>query len=215
MNLAQKLNPDAAALSAGHVERCEGSVLVIRSEGAVVRARRAPACLLAPEVGDRVLLAHTGEGRAYVLSVLERDEEAPHRWTADGDVSIEARAGRVDVVGETGAAVRSPAEVAVQAKSISLRSKAAKFAIGKLGLIGEEVVAEISRSKLVSSTIESLAQVVTQTASRVSRIVTEIEHVRAGTVDMAAEKSLMIHAENAMVTAKALVKMDGEAVQLG
>ncbi len=198
MRVAEKLNPDTAALGAGVVERCEGSTAVVRSQGRLHRALRAPSCILAPEPGDRVLVAHTGEGRAFVLAVLERDEDAPHRWTADGAVSIE-----------------SPDQVSISSASVSVKSRFARLAIGAVHLVGKEVLAEVAKSKIVAQSIEQVANVVQQTASRLSRVVTEIEHVRAGTVDMAASKSLMIHAENAMVTAKALVKMDGEAVQLG
>jgi hypothetical protein len=199
MSAAQKLNPYAAAVSGGHVERLEGPSFVVRGEFGVTRARRAPSCVLEPEAGDRVLLAHMGEGRSFVLAVLERDDESPQRWSADGDVEIATASGRV----------------AIRAAEITMSSRVAKFALGKLGLIGEEVVAEVLRSRLVSKTIDSVAEVVHQTANRVGRVVTDLEHVRAGTVDIAAEKSLMIHAENAMVTAKALVKMDGEAIQMG
>jgi hypothetical protein len=215
MSVAEKLNPDAAEVFAGHVDRSEGGTFVVRGDGIVARARRAPSCVLAPEQGDRVLLARTGEGRVYVLAVLERDEDTAQRWSADGDVTIEARGGRVDVTGTTAVGIASPGELSLQAGALSFKSRVAKLATGKLAVLGQEVLAEVARSRLVAGAIESVAEVVSQTASRVSRVVTEIEHVRAGTVDIAAEKSLAIHAENAMVTAKALVKMDGEAVQLG
>ncbi len=199
MNAAEKLNPDTTSLGAGHVERCEGATIVVRSDGSLVRAKRAPACIVAPETGDRVLLAHTGEGRSYVVAVLERDEETPARWSADGDVTIEAATGQLTLA----------------SKALAVRSEVAKFAIAKARFLGREVLAEVDRTKIVGRTIESVAEVLQQTAARVARVVTDIEHVRAGTIDIAAQKSCMIHAENAMVTAKALVKMDGEAVQLG
>jgi hypothetical protein len=198
MTAAEKLNTDTAALRAGHVERCEGSTIVVRSEGALVRARRAPSCIVAPEVGDRVLCAHTGEGRSYVLAVLERDEELPARWSADGDVTIEASG-----------------QLALASRALAVKSEVARFALSRVRLLGREVLAEVDRTKLVGRTIESVSEVLQQTAARVARVVTDIEHVRAGTIDVATQKSFMVHAENAMVTAKALVKMDGEAVQLG
>ena len=215
MSVALKLNPDSASVSAGYVERCEGKTVVVRADGLTLRAKRAPSCLLEPESRDRVLVATTGEGSSFVLAVLERTEGATHKWTAEGDVSIESPTGRVDVVAPQGASIATKGDISLRGRALDVRSAIASFAVGKLSLLGEEVIAEVSRSRLVSSTIESLAETVTQTASRVMRIVTQIDQLRAGTVDIAAEKALMIHAENAVITAKDLVKMDGEAVQLG
>jgi hypothetical protein len=133
-----------------------------------------------------------------VLAVLERDEELPARWSADGDVTIEASG-----------------QLALASRALAVKSEVARFALSRVRLLGREVLAEVDRTKLVGRTIESVSEVLQQTAARVARVVTDIEHVRAGTIDVATQKSFMVHAENAMVTAKALVKMDGEAVQLG
>jgi len=216
MSVATKLNPDTASVFAGQVDRVEGAIIVARGDGMVVRARRAASCIVAPESGDRVLMAQTGEGRVYVLSVLERsDATTAERWVAEGDVTIEAKAGRVDVVASEGASVSSTGEVAIRGQEISLSSAVAKVAFGKLSLLGREVLGEVANVRVVAETLDTAAELIVQTAARVTRVITEIEHVRAGAIDMAAEKVLAIHAENAMVTAKELVKMDGEAVQLG
>ena len=208
MSHAEKLNPHDASMFAGHVVRIEGAVVVVRIDRGECRTRRAPSCLLAPESGDRVLCATTGEGSTYVLAVLERDEDAPQRWVSDGAVVVESRTGRVDVVGAEGVGIATGGEVSVVGKR-------GRFALGKLAVLGEEALVEVLRTKVVARAIETVAETVTQTAARVARIVTEIEHVRAGAIDIAAEKALLIHAENAVITAKELVKMDGEAVQLG
>lgn len=205
----------APSLETGRVERIEGPVVVVWAGDRTVRAKRAPACIVAPELRDRVLLAHA-DGRTYVLAVLEREEEqAPIRLAADGDLRVESTAGRVDVVAAQGASVATRGTLSLRARALEAKSELAELAFAKLGIIGSEVLAEVSRSKLVGRAIESVAEVVQQTASRVSRVVTEMEHVRVGTLDLAADKSAMIHAENAVVTAKALVKVDGELVQLG
>jgi hypothetical protein len=213
---AELASPDSASVFAAKIERLEGRALVVRGDGISLRARRAASCLLAPEAGDRVLVARTGDGHVYVLSVLDRhDADSPERWAGEGDVTIEAKSGRVDVVASEGASISSAREVALRGQSLSLTSAVAKIAVSRLSMLGKEVLGEWSRARVVAETLETAAELVSQTAARVTRVVTEIEHVRAGAIDMAAEKVLAIHAENAMVTAKELVKMDGEAVQLG
>lgn len=205
----------APALETGQIERIEGQVLVVWTGTHAVRAKRAPACIVAPEVRDRVLLAHA-DGRVYVLAVLEREEEgAPIRLATDGDLRVESTSGRVEVVAAQGASISTRGLLSLRARALEAKSELADLAFSKLRVLGSEALAEISHSKIVGRAIESVAEVVQQTATRVSRVVTEMEHVRVGTLDLAADKSAMIHAENAVVTAKALVKVDGELVQLG
>ena len=215
-NLVEELHPSGASpsLETGRVERIEGATVLVWTGSQTIRAKRAPACIVAPEASDRVLLAHA-DGRTYVLAVLERDEDAAVRLSADGDLRIESTVGRVDITAPRGASVARRGEVSVVAAALKARSELADLAVSKLRVLGGELLAEVAHSKVVARTLESVAEVVQQTATRVTRVVTELEHARVGTLDLAAEKSATIHAENAMVTAKALVKVDGEAVQLG
>jgi hypothetical protein len=57
------------------------------SSGVELVARRASSCLVAPEDGDRVLAAWSGE-EAYVLAVLRRAEGAPVRLVIGADAQI-------------------------------------------------------------------------------------------------------------------------------
>ena len=80
-------NGARAAVRSGVVRAfVDGSWLVSHERGSVL-AKLAPSCLLAPEVGDVVLLATVPEG-AFVLAVLEREGE-DRRLRVDGD--LEAR----------------------------------------------------------------------------------------------------------------------------
>lgn len=210
-------NPASAAprLETGQLERVEGGVLLVWTGSRTERAKRAPACVVMPEPGDRVLLAHA-DGRAYVLAVLERHNEATaERWAASGDLVIEAQAGRVDVRASQGVGLTSGADVTVRAQALKMDARVADVAFSKFRLLGQDLLVEMAHSKLVSRAIETVADVVQQTATKVSRVVTEIDQLRAGTIDIAAQKTMAVHAENAVVTAKSLVKVDGEAVQLG
>lgn len=211
-----ELSPNRAppSLESGTVERIEGPMILVWTGSATVRAKRAPACIVAPEARDKVLLAHA-DGRTYVIAVLERDEESPVRLSADGDLRVESATGRVDVTAPRGASVVTRGELSVVAGAVKARSELADLAFSRLRVFSAEVLAEVVHSKVVGRTLESVAELVQQTATRVSRVVTEIEHARVGTLDLAAEKTATIHAETATVTAKALVKVDGEMVQLG
>jgi hypothetical protein len=57
------------------------------SSGVELIAQRASSCLVAPEEGDRVLAASSGE-EAYVLAVLRRAEGAPVRLIIGADAQV-------------------------------------------------------------------------------------------------------------------------------
>ena len=63
-------------------------------------ARQAVSCLVAPQPGDRVLLAESSEGRLYVLHVLEREERGCVTLTVPGAQRLSIRQGSVHVAAD-------------------------------------------------------------------------------------------------------------------
>jgi hypothetical protein len=63
-------------------------------------ARQAVSCLVAPQPGDRVLLAESSEGRLYVLHVLEREERGSVMLTVPGAQRLSIRQGSVHVAAD-------------------------------------------------------------------------------------------------------------------
>src|SRR4051812_5960597 len=97
MTAAKKLTSPETYLESGLVERL-GETIAIRLYTGLVEARRAKSCLVAPEIGDKVLCAIEHDG-AYVLAVLAGAEGATTVVTTDGDLELRARGGSVAVVG--------------------------------------------------------------------------------------------------------------------
>lgn len=151
--------------------------------GAAFTARRATSCLVAPEVGDRVLVAWSGD-ESYVLAVLERTERAPVRLVTRGNTELV-----VD------------GALSVSSRAFSLASARALF--------------DVERVDAVFGKVEAVIERVLQRVKRSYRFVEETEQVRAGCIDIAAQSTMSLHAENAMVTADNLVKVDAEQIQLG
>jgi hypothetical protein len=63
-------------------------------------AHQAVSCLIAPQPGDRVLLAESSEGRLYVLHVLERQERSCATLTVPGAQRLSIRQGSVHVTAD-------------------------------------------------------------------------------------------------------------------
>lgn len=220
MTAAKKLARSETYLETGHVERVGGSEgrprrgLEVRLETGTYEAVRAKSCLVAPEAGDKVLCAVEAEG-VFVIAVLVGREGAATKIAADGDVEVTARGGRVAVCGSAGVDIVSGRAVAMTGAEVHVRAKKGSVAIEELGFFGRLVQAEVKKVALVAEEVDSVLTRLTQRAKRVFRFVEEIDQTRAGTIDMRAQDMIGIRAENAVISARVLTKVDGEQIHIG
>jgi hypothetical protein len=189
--------------------------IVVRAEGVEYRAERAASCLMKPAAGDEVLVALLPDRRAFVLAVLTRPEARGAELSVEGDLRLRAEGGRVELSSSEGISMATPRGISMVAGSVSVRAVAATLASEAITFVGKAVAGELDRVKLVARTFDSIVDRFTQRAKRAVRIVEESDHLRAERIDYAAEKSVTLHGENALVTAKQLVKVDGGQIHLG
>ena len=201
--------------SDGYVVHAAGRSVGVRDGETEVRAVRATSCLVEPVLGDRVLYTTLRDGRAYVLAVLDREDDAPLKLAADRDVVIESQGGRLDLVASGGVGVATPEKLTMAADAIEMRADKGTFALEDVLYVGRRLLARAQKSTLVGDLIETMAETVTQRAKRVLRVVTQIDQLKAGVADIEAKSALRMHAENSYVTAEKVVKLDGENIHLG
>lgn len=211
---SRKIEPILAYSLAGRVARVEGALLAVASGNAEYQARRAASCLLSPDVGDDVLLAIVPELGTFVLSVLVKTGEAA-RLSVDGDLEIQAQSGRVVVAARDGVDLVSTGGVGITSQSLRVTSRVAELVLDNLSMVGSLAQAHVTRVKVAADTIDQAAQRLTQRLQRAYRFVSGTDQLRAERVDIAADKTLSVHAENAVVTAAELVKVDGGQIHLG
>ncbi|MBI4955031.1 MAG: DUF3540 domain-containing protein [Myxococcales bacterium] len=151
---------------------------------------RAKSCLVAPEQRDRVLCAIEHDA-VFVLAVLSGAEGATTRVTAAGD------------------------ELSIEARQITIRAEAGTVAVDRLGVFGSLVNAQVRKVVLLADQLDAVAERIAQRAKRVFRFVEDVDQLRAGIVDIRAESLAAIRAENALISARVLAKIDGEQINLG
>jgi hypothetical protein len=214
-NLARKIHRDEVYEAVGVVARAEGKRFVVRTQVGEIDARRAVSCLVEPEVDDEVVVSVLGDGRAYVLAVLERDAGARARVVFDGDVDLEIKQGRFDVKAARGVSMTSGKDMDLTAGELNIRALASKIVLQKLSYVGTLLRAEVESVKTVAATLDSVLERFSQRAKRSYRHVEEIDQVRAKEMHYTAEDNLFMNGGNAVVTAEELVKVDGEQIHLG
>lgn len=173
----------------------------------------AKSCLLAPDLGDEVLCAVDSRG-VYIVSVLSGRPGSPTKIAVDGDLQLSA-GGRVSVCGAEGVDVTGAGPVAIAGPEVHVRARRGAIAIEEIGFFGKLVQAEVTKIALVAREVDSVVTRLSQRARRVFRFVEEIDQTRAGTVDIRARSSLGLRAENAVISARVLAKVDGEQIHIG
>ncbi len=205
-------------LSEGIVLMSDTSQWVIRLGGAGARsstvARRAASCLVEPEPGDRVLVSE-GASESFILAVLVRASATPTRLSSDGDLTLAARGGRVQIVGERGVSLASPEKVAVVSRDLEVHTVHGRLSFDDFGVVGRALEARLGVAKTCADAIERVAERVVDRVKRAYRFVEDVDQLRAGRIDQRAEGLLTLRAEHAVIAAQKLVKMDGGQVHIG
>jgi hypothetical protein len=189
--------------------------LAVRTDGGVVLvARRAVSCLVAPEPNDRVLVASRGR-ECFVLAVLARAPGAAVELTAEGDLAVRLPQGALTLSATGDVAVLSEREVHVVARGVGVQAAEGTFALRTMALVGELLHADVRQVKAVAETVDSVIDRVSQRVKRSLRFIEEIDLKRAEQVDHSARQTMHLRAENALISAHKLAKVDGEQIHIG
>lgn len=218
-NLAKKLDTTEATQLGGYVVRIAGATFVVRvgdgNAATEYEARRATSCLLDPVLGDRVLLVLFGDGSAFVLAVLERTEEGPATASMDRDLTLRVPGGSLNLVAKDGVGIVSTGDVSIVGASLDVKAGEGRVSLERLTVLGRQLLAEVTSVKLVAGAVDTVLDRWVQKVKRAYRTVEELDQVRAKRIDYSAEKTMHLDAENTLVTASELVKLDGEHIHLG
>jgi hypothetical protein len=215
-NLLRRLDDEALSHEIGLITGTrEGGLFAVRAGGGEYRAKRAVSCLIEPEDGDTVALLTTPTGTCYVTAVLEREAGATGRIVADGDLEIQLRAGHFSVAAQEGVHLLSSKEVAISAGALRVNAREGNVVLERLSFLGAFARAEVDKIKVVAGSLDQVLDRFSQRVKRSFRHVDELDQVKAEHIDYSAKSSMSLHAENALITAEELVKVDGEQIHVG
>ena len=163
-------------------------------------ARQASSCLLAPAVGDRVLVYFEGQD-AFVLSVLVR-----------GDA---AHVPEISVPDANSLRLAAPEGLEVSAQDVTLRAK-------RLGFVAETLaqsasVMTLHAKRVVEAIVDKFSSVrsVSLKAETRSARIEKTETVTAGTLVYTTDGVSVQNSEISLINAKQDVRLDGERVSIG
>lgn len=208
-NAARKIEVKAVFQSFGEVASIEGELITVRVDRDRVCARRAASCLLAPSVGDRVLVASEERGDAFVLAVLEQRDPSAATVSVEGDLHLRSTRGKVTLAAQEGIDLVAAAAVKIASSALDISTLEA------IEVVSGAVKAEVGKVKVFAEALDSFCERLSQRVRRSYRTVEEVDQVRAGYIDYSAEGNAHIRAENTLVTGVELVKLNAEQIHVG
>lgn len=198
----------------GEVTQAAGAALSVRAGASVLRARRAASCLLAPLVGDKVLLV-TDQDEAYVLAVLERAQPNQATLELPGDTEIRTAGGRLRLSARDGIGMETASDVSLLATRLNVSAVQGEVLVNSLSFTGDLLRGCIDRIKLVGRSFDSVLDRYCQRVGRSYRHVDEIDQVKASQMYYEAKNTFSLHSKNTVMTADELVKVDAEQIHMG
>ena len=203
---------DELVSGVGAVVARDGAVCAVVRGSTRYSMKRARSCLLAPQVGDLVLFSGQDEASLYVLAILERDDQDTE-VSVEGDLSLRAR--RCEMRALDAIELRAGAKISAASTQFEVRASRAEAFLGRLEFIGRQLSVEVERARSVAVYVDRLFGSVRERVTNSYRTVEELEHVRAGSIDIASEGTTRVHGRHTLVGAEALVKVDGPQIHLG
>jgi Protein of unknown function (DUF3540) len=200
--------PANYALQAGRVLRHGVSGgLVVLVDGRESAPRCAASCLVAPEPGDLVLVAH-GQSDDFILAVLRRPGFAPAVLAATTpSESLILAAKKLEF--------HATEAIEVAAPRTTIKSGRFTIAAEALSFVAKLMTQTLGRWQSSAQKIEMVATDIATKAARRVTIVDETDVLEAGTLVQKIDAASVTSAEAVVIAANEDLRLDGTRVTVG
>ena len=177
----------------------EEEAMVTLDTGEQIHAVQATSCLLAPVIGDTVLV-FSGPEQAFMLSVLTREATV----TAE-----------IGVTGAKDVALKTKGSLALSSPDVKVSAKRLTILTESLMQTGKQLVSNFSRS--LETYVDKMlnARTITTTAQSRSSAIKETETLKAGILVQNIDSVATQNSDISMITAEEDVRLDAKRVSVG
>lgn len=159
------------------------------------RGIRAASCLAIPQVGDSVLVFCSSQ-QLWIIAVL----------SGAGSCNLALEGSQIQVQGD---------QLTFRANEIQTTSDQWHASHNTLSLFTSQFMANIVSLEWIGKKLSTWIDLISCNSRRTMRNVSEIESVQCGNYDLQVHESMALSADNAVITAQNLIKVDGEQVHVG
>lgn len=215
LNIEQELFAAAALQFTGRLVETTDGVWRVDTRHGDLWARTAVSCLVQPLAGDRVAVWAPDDGEAFIVAVLERPPATKTTVHVSGDLDIRVDAGRLNVTAEQGVAMETEQDMSLKANEMSLFAKKWRSVFSEWLCAGRDIVTRAASVAVIADTASSVVNRLVQRSRQSLREVEQLDQARCGQMDYRADHTMSLRAKHTLVTAKELVKADGDQIHLG
>jgi hypothetical protein len=207
-------NQDDCQLVRASVKGVSKQSLMIDFSTGVVNARTAFSCLVAPMVGDIVLVSQSN-GDYHVLAVLERAAEQDMALNFPASVKMTALNGQIDMIAGKDVNLLSTTKTNLLSAEINMTSGEMNVNAGKLTAHTTDVESHSQSMKMYTQMFSSVARQVNQKTDILVRWVEQVETLNIGNLIQNVRKNYTSHSDQAVITAKKDMLINGERIHMG
>lgn len=186
---------------------------IVDSDGYLWTCQRAASCLLVPQRDDTVLISGPNAEHVYLIAVIKQAVPTQSRIQIQGELQLEAQ--QISVTTEDSLSLISQDALLLQSEQLQLASDQAHCLVNDMQYVGKQVQSQIGFVRLLGKVYESIVDRLNFMSKDSYKVTENIEHSRAGTLDIQAEQSARIHANYTMLTGKDLIKVDAKQIHMG
>jgi hypothetical protein len=188
--------------------------LMIELDVGVMNARTAFSCLVAPIVGDSVLVNRSGNDY-FVLSVLERHTDQNMTLAFPASVKMTASKGQMDFSASSDINLLSTSTTRLLAQQISMASADLTLNTGKLSANATDIESHSQTAKLYTHMLSTVAKQMSQKTEVLIRWVEKVETLNIGNLIQNIRQNYTSHANQAVITASKDMRIDAERIHMG
>jgi len=197
----------------GRVKIKDDNFFWVETSRGLHKAKKSVSCLIEPLIFDEVLLLSNRNGKTYILSVLERERDVQSDIIFEGDVSVKVKNGDLGFVAQK--LDLKGNNIDLVSKDLDIRSLRGKASIRDFTFLGRVFRGNIDAVKIISKTMSSITERLTQKARQSYRWIEGLEQTEAGRLRFSAKDSLFMKGKRSSLIAEKKVKIDGEKIHLG
>ncbi|MFH1019069.1 MAG: DUF3540 domain-containing protein [Pseudomonadota bacterium] len=199
----------------GFVGGRTGDFFHVHTGGERIMARKAGGCLLVPGINDRVLVFSDQEEH-FILSILIRNAESPQENVLlfDGPTRLLVEKGDLALQSQGEIQVAAAARIDLASDEIRVHACKAEACIDQCTFWGRMLRVQVEVIKSAARIVDLVVKRWTMQADNSVRYIKEHDEVQAESARYLTEKTLTMHAKNAVHTAEELVSINGGQINL-
>ncbi|MDA8601999.1 DUF3540 domain-containing protein [Gammaproteobacteria bacterium] len=205
---------DRIELLSAEVKGGFGREFMIQLGGVVSRATLSVSCLVQPLPGDIVLVS-SGLKSCHILAILERVSGADVSISFEGSAKLIAANGDIEIYSDESVEIRGAKGIQVSSDLLSINSTNAQMHCKEASVFGGSLNTVWNEVRNVVDTLSTVAERAIQSLGSSFRVISGIDQKKCQDSVAIVERVSVQRSNDAVITARRDIKIDGERIHMG